>query len=129
MRIDWDRNKGRSNLRKHGVSFETASLVFEDPSWQTMGLVNGIVVLIVAHTVDGDEGKESFELFRLGRRRPGKGRDIMKASDRAATEATALANLPDSDIDPSDVPERSDGPMPFGGSFIEEMRSQPVPLP
>jgi uncharacterized DUF497 family protein len=32
MRIDWDRNKSRSNLRKHGVSFETASLVFEDPN-------------------------------------------------------------------------------------------------
>ncbi len=28
---DWDPVKNRENLRKHGVRFETASLVFEDP--------------------------------------------------------------------------------------------------
>jgi uncharacterized DUF497 family protein len=30
-RFDWDSTKCRENLRKHGVSFQTASLVFEDP--------------------------------------------------------------------------------------------------
>jgi uncharacterized protein len=30
-RFDWDPVKNRENLRKHGVRFETASLVFEDP--------------------------------------------------------------------------------------------------
>jgi uncharacterized DUF497 family protein len=29
--FDWDPVKNRENLRKHGVRFETASLVFEDP--------------------------------------------------------------------------------------------------
>jgi uncharacterized DUF497 family protein len=29
-RFDWDPAKNRENLRKHGVGFETASLVFED---------------------------------------------------------------------------------------------------
>ena len=28
---DWDPVKNRESLRKHGVRFETASLVFEDP--------------------------------------------------------------------------------------------------
>jgi hypothetical protein len=28
---DWDPVKNRENLRRHGVRFETASLVFEDP--------------------------------------------------------------------------------------------------
>src|SRR5204862_460266 len=32
MRFEWDPNKSRANLRKHGVSFETASLVFDDPN-------------------------------------------------------------------------------------------------
>ena len=31
MFFEWDDNKNRSNLAKHGVSFETASQVFEDP--------------------------------------------------------------------------------------------------
>src|SRR5437588_6622704 len=52
----WDEGKNRINKRKHGVSFETASLVFDDPHhltrqdrevdgeprWQTIGVVNGI---------------------------------------------------------------------------------------
>ena len=31
MRFDWDENKAVSNLSKHGVSFEEAKTVFEDP--------------------------------------------------------------------------------------------------
>ena len=27
----WDENKNRTNKRKHGLGFETARLVFEDP--------------------------------------------------------------------------------------------------
>jgi len=30
-RFDWNQGKIRENLRKHGIGFETASLVFEDP--------------------------------------------------------------------------------------------------
>ena len=84
MRIDWDPNKGRANRRKHGVSFETASLVFEDPNhlsiqdrieegeerWQTMGLVNGIVVLIVAHTLSEDNGDEVVRIISARKATP-----------------------------------------------------------
>jgi uncharacterized DUF497 family protein len=31
MRFDWDDNKERENIAKHGVSFETACRVFQDP--------------------------------------------------------------------------------------------------
>ena len=31
MRLEWDAQKARENLRKHGVSFEEASSVFFDP--------------------------------------------------------------------------------------------------
>jgi uncharacterized protein len=63
--------QGRSNRKKHGLSFETAILVFNDPfhaskpdvhpdgdRWQTIGLV-GPVLLLVIHTLpDGNSDKE-----------------------------------------------------------------------
>lgn len=71
MQFTWDERKNRINRQKHGISFETAVLVFDDPHqvsrlertvdgesrWQTIGMVNGIHVLLVAHTVseNGDE--------------------------------------------------------------------------
>jgi uncharacterized DUF497 family protein len=65
MRFEWDPAKATANLRKHGVSFETATRVFADPyaffeqdrivdgelRWQAIGVVDGLVLLIVAHTV------------------------------------------------------------------------------
>ena len=76
MRFVWDEGKSRSNRAKHKVSFETAELVFEDPfaisiqdrivegeqRWQTLGLVGGAVVLLVAHTY---EEKNSEEVVRI----------------------------------------------------------------
>ncbi len=63
MRFLWDERKSRVNLAKHRISFETASLVFEDPHsisrfdrikdgeerWQTIGVAGGVAVLLVAH--------------------------------------------------------------------------------
>ena len=65
MRYEWDENKNESNLEKHGLSFETASLVFDDPNslsipdriengeerWQTIGMIENIVIVMVAHTI------------------------------------------------------------------------------
>jgi len=31
MRLEWDDAKNRVNFKKHKISFETASLVFDDP--------------------------------------------------------------------------------------------------
>jgi uncharacterized DUF497 family protein len=64
-RFEWDPGKAASNLRKHSVSFETAVRVFSDPyalveqdriengeeRWQTIGVFEGVAMLIVAHTV------------------------------------------------------------------------------
>jgi uncharacterized DUF497 family protein len=71
MRYVWDEGKSRRNLAKHKVSFETATLVFQNPHsisrmdqivdgeerWQTLGLAGGIMVLLVAHT-DYEEDSE-----------------------------------------------------------------------
>lgn len=62
--ITWNNAKNETNQAKHGVSFELAQLVFDDPlhfirqdrteggelRWQTIGLVGDLVVLLVAHT-------------------------------------------------------------------------------
>jgi len=62
VRWIWDSDKAASNRSKHGLSFETAALVFDDPlhasmldphpdgnRWRTIGLV-GSVLLVVIHT-------------------------------------------------------------------------------
>lgn len=36
MKLEWDPNKARSNLVKHGVSFEEASTLFGDPLSSTI---------------------------------------------------------------------------------------------
>jgi uncharacterized protein len=71
MRFIWDEHKNHRKQLKHKISFETAALVFDDPlaisiqerfvqgeeRWQTLGLLGGIVVILVAHSVEiqGDE--------------------------------------------------------------------------
>ena len=88
LRFEWDSAKARANLRKHGVSFEIARQVFEDPDalveqdrieggerrWQTIGTVDGVLLLLVAHNVEyGDEGPE--ETIRIISARQASGRD------------------------------------------------------
>jgi uncharacterized DUF497 family protein len=36
LTFEWDENKARQNLKKHGVSFEEASTVFGDPLSSTI---------------------------------------------------------------------------------------------
>lgn len=63
--FEWDTAKAVTNLRKHGVSFEVAVRAFADPfaltgperiehdeqRWQTLGMVDGYLLLLVAHTI------------------------------------------------------------------------------
>jgi uncharacterized DUF497 family protein len=75
MLFDWDESK--SNLVKHGISFETAKLVFDDSyalsmqdrhkdgeeRWQTLGVINGIVILLVAHTFHEQDDIEVIHII------------------------------------------------------------------
>jgi uncharacterized protein len=64
MIFDWDDDKAASNLGKHGVAFELAQQVWDDPAhvivfdrhdedeerWHAIGLVRGILILTVVHS-------------------------------------------------------------------------------
>jgi uncharacterized DUF497 family protein len=66
------KTKDGANRRKHGVSFETAVKAFDDPDavsyldrvvdgeerWHTLGLVGGVVILLVVHTIEEQNGEE-----------------------------------------------------------------------
>ena len=77
MQIQWDEDKNISNLSKHGLTFEIAKLVFEDQHsvstqdrfvdgeerWQTVGLVNGVALLLVAHTWREDDDEVHIRMI------------------------------------------------------------------
>ncbi|NCA90537.1 MAG: BrnT family toxin [Gammaproteobacteria bacterium] len=76
MKITWDPIKNRINQRKHRLSFEVAQHVFDDPlhlsrhdrvengerRWQTLGMVGGVTLLMVAHTFTEAEGEEIIRI-------------------------------------------------------------------
>jgi uncharacterized protein len=76
MRFEWDERKNRSNLKKHGIEFETAVLVFEDPHavseldriidgeqrWQTIGSI-GLQVVLIAHLWWDEDNEEVIRLI------------------------------------------------------------------
>jgi uncharacterized DUF497 family protein len=79
IRFEWDPTKAAGNLRKHGLSFETAVRVFADPfaltvqdrieggepRWQTRH-GRRRVLLLVAHTIrDEDEDGQPIEIIRI----------------------------------------------------------------
>ncbi|MGA2708912.1 MAG: BrnT family toxin [Steroidobacteraceae bacterium] len=79
-RFEWDPAKAAINLRKHAVSFDIAVRVFADPfalteqvrieggeqRWQTLGIVVGVLLLLVAHTIqDAEEDGQPIEIIRI----------------------------------------------------------------
>ena len=76
MQFEWDEAKAASNFRKHGVRFSTAIRAFMDPfaileqdriedgefRWQTLGLVDGSLLLLVAHS---DREENGIEIVRI----------------------------------------------------------------
>ena len=68
--VEWDENKNRTNIRKYGISFETAALVFadeerieyydklhslEEDRYVVLGCVQGI--LYVVYTMRGEAAR------------------------------------------------------------------------
>jgi uncharacterized DUF497 family protein len=92
MRYEWDPRKNRENQRKHeGVSFELATLVFQDENcliekdrvdesgeqrWHALGAVSlepaSKLILLVAHVLR-EEDRDGEEIIRIiSARRAGK---------------------------------------------------------
>lgn len=81
VRFEWDPVKAAANQRKHRVSFGIAVRAFADPfalteqdrieggeyRWQTLGVADGVLLLLVAHTL-GDEA--DVEVIRIISARP-----------------------------------------------------------
>ena len=76
MKWTWDEEKARRNLAKHKVSFERAKRVFDDPHhvsrkddceieerWLTFGMVDGVVVLVVVHTLEEQDNEELIRII------------------------------------------------------------------
>lgn len=72
MKFEWDPSKARRNVAKHGVSFEVARQVWDDPlhvivpdrfddgeeRWHAIGIVGSVALLVVVHCYpDEDDGE------------------------------------------------------------------------
>jgi uncharacterized DUF497 family protein len=81
IRFEWDEEKNRTNQRKHGISFARATEVFEDPHvvflaervvdgeerWQAIGLIEGLYLILVAHTSREFAGTEVVRIISARR--------------------------------------------------------------
>jgi uncharacterized protein len=80
--FEWNNAKAARNFRKHGIQFEEAVLVFDDllavseqdrvengeARWKTIGMVGGVLLLLVAHTLRSDDtGSEIIRIISARR--------------------------------------------------------------
>lgn len=96
--FDWDRGRASSNVRKHGVCFETATRVFADPfaiisadwieegevRWLIMGMADDSKVLVVVHTIrEITEAREEIEVVRINSARKADRSERQRYEDEA----------------------------------------------
>ena len=125
MLFTWHDDKAVSNRRKHGVAFADAAQVFNDPfavaghgriesgerRWQIVGLI----VVVVAYTLEESGEHEIIRLISAGKQREGKESTMSKIvrktlnerkpSARRKRELAELASRADHEINLSDIPE------------------------
>ena len=78
MKFEWDRNKEKINIVKHGITFEQASYVFADQfalnrfdnehsededRWVLLGKSLNETLLLVVHTFRDDDGTEYVRII------------------------------------------------------------------
>jgi len=78
MLFEWDHKKEILNIAEHGISFEEAKEVFDDPlhlsildhryshfeeRWITMGTTRGRRLLVVAHLCFDEAGEEIIRII------------------------------------------------------------------
>ena len=81
IEFEWDEQKNISNQLKHSISFTEAAQVFLDPlclrkqdryenaeqRWQAIGEINGVALVLVAHTQKELEGGEVIRIISARR--------------------------------------------------------------
>jgi uncharacterized DUF497 family protein len=128
IRFEWDPEKARTNLAKHGVTFEDAQLVWGgshhtlrfdrheggEERWQFIGYARGVVILVVCHTYPGPNDKERV---RIGARKA-------RRTERRARfgSPSAPAALPDELIDTSDLSAIEDWSLGVRGGTPADVR-------
>ncbi len=78
MQFEWDETKNKLNQQKHGVAFEDAKEIFDDPlqiskldhkfsyfeeRWITIGATQNAHILVVANLFFTDEGEEIIRII------------------------------------------------------------------
>jgi len=78
MRFEWDANKNFTNLKKHGIGFDEAIEIFDDPlhvsildekysyfeeRWITVGTTKNISIVVVVNLFFSDEGEEVIRVI------------------------------------------------------------------
>jgi uncharacterized protein (DUF4415 family) len=134
-----DPAKAEANRRKHGLSFELAQRVFDDPlalsrpdpepeeeRWQTVGLIEGVIVFVV-HTAPDE--METAASSVCERRRRMKGKLMKKASSKPLTRAqkaelARLKTLSDSAVGTRGIPEVKDWRGAKRGVFYKPVKQQ-----
>lgn len=89
MRFEWDSKKNETNIKKHGISFEMAKLVYEDPfhlalldkrfnyfeeRWITVGKIPGEQVVVVAHIYFDSAEEEVIRIISARKATPAERR-------------------------------------------------------
>lgn len=81
IKFEWDIDKEKKNIKKHSINFNIASKVFLDPffvskqdrivdgekRWQTIGIVNNVKILLVAHTMTDDNADTIIRIISARR--------------------------------------------------------------
>ena len=77
MKFEWNPEKARSNFVKHGVAFDVAERVWDDPlhviledrfedgeqRWHVIGLVGPVALLLVVHTYPDLEDEDRIRII------------------------------------------------------------------
>ena len=78
MHFEWDERKNQLNIRKHGISFEEARNVFDDPlhistlderfsyfeeRWITIGLTAAMRLVVAANLYFNEDGEEVIRII------------------------------------------------------------------
>jgi uncharacterized protein (DUF4415 family) len=131
----------RVKPRKHGISFDLAALVFDDPlqvtlldqyeneeRWRTLGVVDGVLMLLLfirqgrRLTRMGNTKMKKSESYRQERQPGLRGKPTKTLTEKQRREIAALRQLSDESIDTSDIPEIKDWSGAVVGKFYRPLK-------